>query len=57
MRLKCPAVYLHVILRGMRRRLPVQAEAVAEDNVYKVTLLFIKGTFAGVFCNIHLVSF
>jgi hypothetical protein len=41
----------------MRRRLPVQAEAVGKDNVDKVTQLFIKGTFAGVFCNIHLVSF
>jgi hypothetical protein len=41
----------------MRRRLSVQAEAVGEDNVYKVTQLSIDGTFAGVFCNIHLVSF
>jgi hypothetical protein len=30
---------------------------VGKDHVYKVTQLFIKGTFAGVFCNIHLVSF
>ena len=57
MRLKCPAVDLDVILRGMRRRLSIQAEAIREDNVYKVTFLFIEGTFAGVFRNIHLVSF
>ena len=48
---------LHVILRGMRRRLSVQAEAVRESHVYKVTQLFIKGTFAGVFCNIHFGKF
>lgn len=57
MRLKCPAVDLHVILRGMRRRLPVQAEATRENNVYKVSQLFVKGTFAGVFCNIHFGKF
>ena len=57
MRLKCPAVDFHVILRGMRRRLSVQAEAVGEGNVYKVTQLFIEGTFAGVFCNIHFGKF
>ena len=57
MRLKCPAVNVHVILRGMRRRLSVQAEAVGKNNVYKVTQLFIEGTFAGVFRNIHFGKF
>ena len=57
MRLKCPAVDLNVILRGMRRRLSVQAEAIRENNVYKVTQLFIEGTFASVFRNIHFGKF
>jgi hypothetical protein len=44
---------LNVILRGMWRRLPVQAKAVGKNNVDKVPKFFVKATLDGKFCNTH----
>ena len=51
MRLKCPAVDFNIIVLVMRFICPVQSKTAGENNVDKVTFLFIEATFDGVFCN------
>ena len=51
MRLKCPAVNFNIIVLVMRFICAVQSEAAGKNNVDKVTQLFIKATFDGIFCN------
>jgi len=54
MRLKCPAVYLNVIVWAMGLCLSVKTKAAGKKDVDKMPKFFVKATLDRIFCDAHI---